>query len=146
MVGDDPVRLTRTVVAALQQTGERGLLVSGWGGMAAAELPETVFHAEGVPYDWLFPRVAAVVHHGGTGTTGLGLRAGKATVVCPYFNDQPFWGKVVHDLGVGPAPATATQANGRAAGGGHPGGYDGRGHAEAGGGPGREDPRRGRRR
>jgi UDP:flavonoid glycosyltransferase YjiC (YdhE family) len=67
-------------------------------------LPQTVFRAEGVPYDWLFPRVAAVVHHGGTGTTGLGLRAGKPTVVCPYFHDQPFWGKVVSDLGAGPPP------------------------------------------
>jgi sterol 3beta-glucosyltransferase len=48
--------------------------------------------------------MAAVVHHGGAGTTAAGLRAGKPTVVCPYFHDQPFWGKVVHDLGAGPRP------------------------------------------
>ncbi len=104
MIGQDPGRLTRTVLAALQQSGQRGILIAGWGGMAAGSLPETVFAAEEIPYEWLFPQVAAVVHHGGTGTTGLGLRAGKPTVICPYFNDQPFWGKVVHDLGAGPAP------------------------------------------
>jgi sterol 3beta-glucosyltransferase len=48
--------------------------------------------------------MAAVVHHGGVGTTAAGLRAGKPTVICPYFHDQPYWGKVVHELGAGPAP------------------------------------------
>jgi sterol 3beta-glucosyltransferase len=104
MIGRDPKRLTETVVAALKQAGRRGILVAGWGGMSGTNLPETIFRTEGVPYDWLFPRVAAVVHHGGAGTTGLGLRAGKPTVICPYFHDQPYWGKVVHELGAGPAP------------------------------------------
>jgi UDP:flavonoid glycosyltransferase YjiC (YdhE family) len=48
--------------------------------------------------------VCAVVHHGGAGTTAAGLRAGKPTVICPFFGDQPFWGRRVADLGVGPAP------------------------------------------
>jgi sterol 3beta-glucosyltransferase len=59
-----------------------------------------------VPHDWLFPRVKAVVHHGGAGTTAAGLRAGKPTVICPYFGDQPFWGQRVHALGVGPQPVS----------------------------------------
>ncbi len=59
---------------------------------------------ESVPHGWLFPRVSAVVHHGGMGTTAAGLRAGRPTIICPYFHDQPFWGKVVHDLGAGPRP------------------------------------------
>ena len=53
---------------------------------------------------WLFPRVAAVVHHGGAGTTAAGLRAGKPSVICPFFIDQPLWGKRVHALGAGPKP------------------------------------------
>jgi sterol 3beta-glucosyltransferase len=44
------------------------------------------------------------VHHGGAGTTAAGLRAGCPTLVCPIFGDQPFWGKVVHDLGAGADP------------------------------------------
>jgi sterol 3beta-glucosyltransferase len=59
---------------------------------------------DAVPHGWLFPRCAAVVHHGGAGTTAAGLRAGRPTVVCPFFGDQPFWGRRVHALGAGPAP------------------------------------------
>jgi sterol 3beta-glucosyltransferase len=44
------------------------------------------------------------LHHGGAGTTAAGLRAGKPTVIVPFIADQPFWGKVVHELGVGPQP------------------------------------------
>ena len=52
----------------------------------------------------IFPRMVAVVHHGGAGTTSAGLRAGVPAVVTPFFGDQPFWGQRVADLGVGPAP------------------------------------------
>ncbi|MFE3055854.1 glycosyltransferase [Nocardia sp. NPDC059239] len=53
-----------------------------------------------LPHEWLFPRTAAVVHHGGAGTTGTGLRAGVPNVVCPFHMDQPFWGARVVALGV----------------------------------------------
>jgi sterol 3beta-glucosyltransferase len=89
---------------ALEKSGQRGLLATGWGGLKASDLPQTVFTFDSVPHDWLFPQVAAVVHHGGAGTTAAGLRAGKPIVICPFFGDQPFWGKLVHQLGVGPAP------------------------------------------
>jgi len=104
MSGRDPERTTRVVVEALQRAGLRGVLATGWGGMAGERLPETVFRIDHVPHDWLFPQVAAVVHHGGAGTTAAGLRAGRPTVICPFFGDQPFWGRRVHDLGVGSAP------------------------------------------
>ena len=94
----------RTVLDALQKSRQRGLLVSGWGGLKAAELPENVFMVASVPHDWLFPQVSAVVHHGGAGTTAAGLRAGKPTIICPFMADQPFWGRLVHQLGVGPQP------------------------------------------
>ncbi|MFD1158826.1 glycosyltransferase [Roseovarius aestuarii] len=55
-------------------------------------------------HSWLFPRVEAVVHHGGSGTTHEGLRWGRPSVICPLFADQPFFGQRVADLGVGPAP------------------------------------------
>jgi UDP:flavonoid glycosyltransferase YjiC (YdhE family) len=75
-----------------------------WGGLKPADLPGSVFMLDSVPFSWLFPRVAAVVHHGGAGTTAAGLRAGVPSVVVPFFGDQPFWGERVADLGVGPAP------------------------------------------
>jgi UDP:flavonoid glycosyltransferase YjiC (YdhE family) len=48
--------------------------------------------------------MACVVHHGGTGTTAAGLRAGVPSIIVPFFADQPFWGQRIHALGVGPAP------------------------------------------
>ncbi|KAG2440699.1 hypothetical protein HXX76_003557 [Chlamydomonas incerta] len=57
-----------------------------------------------VPHDWLFPRVAAVIHHGGVGTTAAGLLAGCPTFVAPSFGDLYFWGELCARAGVGPAP------------------------------------------
>jgi UDP:flavonoid glycosyltransferase YjiC (YdhE family) len=53
------------------------------------------------PHSWLFPRMAALVHHGGAGTTAAGLNAGVPTVIVPFFGDQPFWGRQIARLGVG---------------------------------------------
>lgn len=92
------------VLEALEKSGQRAVLVRGWGGLKAADLPPNVFMVESAPHDWLFPRVAAVVHHGGAGTTAAGLRAGKPSVICPFMADQPFWGKLVYRKGVGPKP------------------------------------------
>jgi sterol 3beta-glucosyltransferase len=102
MSGRDPARTTRLVLEALAKTSQRGLLVTGWGGLETEKLPEDVFKVENAPYDWLFPRMAAVAHHGGAGTTAAGLQAGKPTVICPFVADQPFWGQRVAALGAGP--------------------------------------------
>jgi len=64
---------------------------------------------ESVPHAWLFPRVSAVVHHGGSGTTGSGLRAGVPSVLVPHMSDQPFWAERVQELGVGPRPIPRRQ-------------------------------------
>ncbi|MBL0887150.1 glycosyltransferase [Myceligenerans indicum] len=104
MAGRDPRKVTREVVAALRQAGVRGVLASGWGGLDTADLPDTVLAISEAPHEWIFPRVSAVVHHGGAGTTAAGLRAGRPTVVCPFIVDQFFWGARVADLGAGPSP------------------------------------------
>ena len=104
MSGRDPARTTRLVLEALARAGQRGLLVTGWGGLETENLPANVFKVEQAPYDWLFPRMAALVHHGGAGTTAAGLQAGKPTVICPFVADQPFWGQCVATLGAGPPP------------------------------------------
>ncbi len=100
----DAARVTATVLEAVQGAGVRAVLATGWGGMAQRDLPSSVYMLESAPHDWLFPHTRAVVHHGGAGTTAAGLRAGRPTVVCPLAGDQPFWGKRVQALGVGPRP------------------------------------------
>ncbi|WP_405237352.1 glycosyltransferase [Lentisalinibacter orientalis] len=104
MAGRDPARTTAIVLEAIARTGRRCILVTGWGGLAPDAVPDDVYVIDAVPYDWLLPRVAATVHHGGAGTTAAGLRAGRPSVICPFFGDQPFWGRRVRELGVGPAP------------------------------------------
>lgn len=95
---------TDTVLKALAIAKQRGILVTGWGGLSVDDLPDNVFKVDAIPHDWLFPRVSAVVHHAGIGTTAAGLRAGAPTIAVPFFGDQPFWAERAFKLGVGPRP------------------------------------------
>lgn len=91
------------VLGAVRRAGVRAIVARGWGGVDL-EASDDVLVVDEVPHAWLFPRVTAVVHHGGSGTTAAGLRAGKPTLICPVLGDQPFWGARVHERGVGPRP------------------------------------------
>jgi sterol 3beta-glucosyltransferase len=104
MSGRDAARLTALVLDALRRAGRRGILLSGWAGLGEQDVGDDICVVRDIPHDWLFPQVSAVVHHGGAGTTGAGLRAGKPSVLLPFFADQPFWGRRVHQLGAGPRP------------------------------------------
>jgi sterol 3beta-glucosyltransferase len=104
MVNSKPEETANLVLQALARTGQRGVLSSGWGGLKKEDLPETVFMIGSIPFSWLFPQMAAVVHHGGAGTTSMGLWAGIPSIVTPFMGDQPFWGQRVYELGVGPKP------------------------------------------
>jgi sterol 3beta-glucosyltransferase len=104
MVNSQPGETTDLVLRALARTGQRGILSSGWGGLREGELPESVFMIGSIPFGWLFPQMAALVHHGGAGTTSMGLWAGIPSIVTPFMGDQPFWGQRVVELEVGPRP------------------------------------------
>ncbi|KAF9262252.1 glycosyltransferase family 1 protein [Marasmius fiardii PR-910] len=106
VVVDDPASMTQTVFEATKKAGVRALVSAGWGGLGEVTVPPHIFILGNIPHDWLFDegRVAAVVHHGGAGTTSAGLAKGRPTVVVPFFGDQPFWGNMIHRAGAGPAP------------------------------------------
>lgn len=76
----------------MKESGVRALVSAGWGGLGGVDIPSNVFIMGNVPHDWLFDKVAAVVHHGGAGTTAIGLKKGCPTLVVPFFGDQHFWG------------------------------------------------------
>ncbi|NMA96561.1 MAG: glycosyltransferase family 1 protein [Phyllobacteriaceae bacterium] len=97
-------RNTEILREALEIWGGRAIVSRGWGGINTADLPDTVFAIGEAPHDKLFPLCAAVVHHGGAGTTSTGLRAGKPTFTVPQAYDQRYWGRRVRALGCGPAP------------------------------------------
>jgi UDP:flavonoid glycosyltransferase YjiC (YdhE family) len=102
MSSRNPQEATDLALTALHETGQRGILYQGWGGLQGEKLPHTVHVVGSTPHAWLFARMAAIVHHGGAGTTGASLAAGVPSIVTPFFADQPFWAQRVYDLGVGP--------------------------------------------
>jgi UDP:flavonoid glycosyltransferase YjiC (YdhE family) len=104
----NPEQVTRLVIQALDMAGQRGILLGGQGAMGGGMVPQAsnspVYFADSVPHDWLFPRMAAVVHHGGSGTTAAGIRAGAPSILVPIAGDQLLWAQQVKDLGIGPRP------------------------------------------
>ncbi|KAG6108678.1 hypothetical protein E4U13_006331 [Claviceps humidiphila] len=106
IVVEDPNSMTRMIFEAIRLAGVRALVSKGWGGLGTEDGgdPQSIFMLGNVPHDWLFERVSAVVHHGGAGTTATGIKAGKPTLVVPFFGDQLFWGAMVAKANAGPEP------------------------------------------
>ncbi|MFE4514657.1 glycosyltransferase, partial [Kitasatospora sp. NPDC056783] len=102
MAPGEGARLGELVTSAVRQAGVRAVVQAGWAGLEAAG--DGVLSVGDLPHDWLFPRMAAVVHHAGAGTTGAALRAGVPAVPVPVMADQPFWAARLHGLGVAPRP------------------------------------------
>jgi sterol 3beta-glucosyltransferase len=100
----DPALTTQHILDAVRLSGQRAVISSGWANLSGKTTGDNIFWLDYAPYDWLFPRIAAIVHHGGSGTTALGLRSGVPSIVVPFGADQPYWGSRVMALGVGPAP------------------------------------------
>lgn len=92
------------ITKALKMWGGRAVIGKGWGGVKPEMLPDTVHVIDRAPHGLLFEHVKAVVHHGGAGTTHTGLYAGRPSFAVPQFFDQPYWGRLLYEIGVGPQP------------------------------------------
>lgn len=99
---DDGDGLSSLIAEALHRAGVRGVVQAGWTGLQGDS--DLLLGIGEAPHEWLFPRMAAVVHHAGAGTSAAGLRAGVPTVATPVVSDEPFWGSRMAQLGVGPKP------------------------------------------
>lgn len=115
MPSADPARRTRTLVDAVLASGRRAILSSGWAKLAEVPLPDSCLRVDEINHQRLFPRMAAVVHHGGAGTTTSAARAGVPQVIVPHLFDQPFWAWRMHALGVAPPPVHKRASAGRLA-------------------------------
>lgn len=100
MMPGDPAATTAKIVSAVRLAGCRAVLAGGWGGLKLDEPTPDIFALDAAPHDRLLPHMAAVVHHGGAGTTAAGVRAGVPAVVVPFIADQFFWAWRLEMLGV----------------------------------------------
>ncbi|GAA5800583.1 hypothetical protein HPULCUR_006019 [Helicostylum pulchrum] len=110
IIVSDPQEITRVIIESVLLSNVRAIVSQGWSSRLATgeqgddmlkKHPGTILSVQSVPHDWLFPKIRVVVHHGGAGTTAAGLRAGRPTIIKPFFADQFFWGERVQELGLG---------------------------------------------
>jgi UDP:flavonoid glycosyltransferase YjiC (YdhE family) len=100
----DPLQMIELVLSALKQSQQRGILHVPWDDLEQLTLPQQVIAVNNVPFDWLFPRIAAAVYHGGIGTGTIALRAGLPTVTVPFYGDQLYWARRIADAGASVEP------------------------------------------
>lgn len=98
-----PPDFARTAIEVVRGHGRRVLISRGWAELAPVDDRDDCFIVGEVNQQALFPEVAAVVHHGGAGTTTIAAQAGAPQVIVPQIGDQPYWGSRVWDLGIGAA-------------------------------------------
>ncbi|KAI9305715.1 hypothetical protein BJ944DRAFT_255750 [Cunninghamella echinulata] len=113
IIVSDPQEIIRIIIESVLLSNVRAIVSEGWSTRNSQDNnkqhepslleqhPNVILSVKSVPHDWLFPKVRAVIHHGGAGTTAAGLRAGRPTVVKPFFADQFFWGERVEEMGIG---------------------------------------------
>jgi vancomycin aglycone glucosyltransferase len=98
-----PDGFARVAIDAVRAQGRRVVLGSGWAGLEPVDDRDDCFAVGEVNHQALFRRVAAIVHHGGAGTTATATRSGTPQVVVPQMMDQPYWAGRVAALGAGVA-------------------------------------------
>jgi sterol 3beta-glucosyltransferase len=109
MSDNDSQSRTQSILAALEKTNDRAILVAGWGGLTQVQNDDRLFAIDQAPHHWLFPRCAAIVNHAGAGTTAAVFRSGIPGIPVPFFADQPFWANRAHHLGVATRPIQRRQ-------------------------------------
>lgn len=109
MAGIDLPRMLEIVIKALN--GRRAVVWPGWSDIGSMALPKNLIRIDATPHDWLFPRMAAVIHHGGSGTSHSAASAGKPSIVIPFAGDQPFWADRLYRLGVAPPALSPSHLN-----------------------------------
>jgi UDP:flavonoid glycosyltransferase YjiC (YdhE family) len=104
MTNPDPDKKTEIIIEILERNNIPAIINTASGGLVRPEMydSEMIHFVSRIPYDWIFPKIYGVIHHGGSGTTHLALKYGCATMIIPHIIDQFVWNKIVYDIGAGP--------------------------------------------
>ena len=104
MANDDPEAMFRIIVDAARENGQRVIISKGWQELKGSVTGDDVFVADEAPHALLYPKVRAVIHHGGAGTTATAARAGVPQILIPHMTDQFYWANRVYITENGPKP------------------------------------------
>jgi len=104
MLNPEPKRKTKIILEILERNKIPAIINIADGGLVKPNHynSELIYFVSNIPYDWIFPKMYAVIHHGGAGTTHLAIKYGCATMIIPHFIDQFVWDKIICELGIGP--------------------------------------------
>jgi vancomycin aglycone glucosyltransferase len=91
----------KDIIEACRAVGHRAIIYRGWANLDIPEDDKDIIAISDINHSKLFPRVAAVIHHGGAGTTTAAAIAGVPQILVPHFYDQYYWAHRVKQLGVG---------------------------------------------
>jgi len=104
MTNPEPEEKTKIIIDILERNIIPAIINTASGGLIKPDKfdSELIHFVSQIPYDWIFPKIYAVIHHGGSGTTHLALKYGCATMIIPHIIDQFVWNKIIYNMGVGP--------------------------------------------
>lgn len=98
----NPIQKTKAILNALYKHKTPAIINTSWGGLVEPEkYPDHIYFVNNIPYDWVLPKMYAVIHHGGSGTTHLALKYGCASLIIPHFIDQFYWNSIIYKLKAG---------------------------------------------
>lgn len=103
MSNPDPAEKSRVITEVVKRNNIAAIINTSWRGLEKIEgCPDHIYFTDNIPYDWLFPHLYAVVHHGGSGTTHTAVKYACPSLVIPHAVDQFFWAKTIAELQLGP--------------------------------------------
>jgi len=105
----DQIRNTAVIVAAARLSGQRAVIGKFWGEPSEFSNSPDIFFIQKYPHLKLFPKMAAVIHHGGAGTTASTAISGVPQIIVPHLLDQYYWGNQIYQSQLGPRPIWRSQ-------------------------------------
>jgi len=115
MLNPEPDEKTKIIIEILERNRISAIINTASGGLVKPDKydSELIYFVSQIPYDWIFPKIYGVIHHGGSGTTHLAIKYGCATMIVAHVIDQFVWNKIIYNMGAGPKGIKITKISTR---------------------------------